>query len=266
MSATPPGGGGRPAVPDRDAYFDGWSALHGGFDPRSGFWPRRWLSLTYWLGAPLARAGIAPDVLTMIAVVVTALALIPAAVGGAWPVLAVVVVVASGLLDNLDGCVAVLLNRTSRWGYVLDSLADRVCDALYLLALWLAGAPAGLCVGAGGAVVLLEYGRARAAGAGFDEIGLVTVGERPTRIVVTSFGLFFAGLLPRYAGWSAGVGAAATLGVSLVGAVQFLVVARRRLGSGTTDELGDGPPRQRDERQSAAGMRRATGEVQTPDR
>jgi CDP-diacylglycerol--glycerol-3-phosphate 3-phosphatidyltransferase len=218
--------------------------------------------MTYRLGAPLARTGIPPDAVTLLAVAVTALALIPAAAGGPWPVLAVVVVVASGLLDNLDGCVAVLLSRTSRWGYVLDSLADRFCDALYLLTLWLAGAPAGLCVGAGGAIVLLEYGRARSAGAGFDEIGLVTVGERPTRIVVTSFGLFFAGLVPSYASWSAGAGAAATLGVSLIGAAQFLLVVRRRLGSGGPDELGDGPAGQRDQRQPATGMRGAAGEEQ----
>ena len=37
-------------------------------------------------------------------------------------------------------------------------------------------------------------------GAGFDEIGLITLGERPTRIVVTSFGLFFAAFVPSYAG------------------------------------------------------------------
>jgi CDP-diacylglycerol--glycerol-3-phosphate 3-phosphatidyltransferase len=237
------------AVPDRDAYFDGWSALHGGFDPRTAFWPRTWLGLTYRLGRPLARLGVAPDLVTALAVAVTALALIPAAAGGIWPLLSVVVVIASGLLDNLDGCVAVLLGRTSRWGYLLDSLADRLCDALYLLTLWLAGAPAGLCVGAGAAVVLLEYGRARATGAGFDEIGLITVGERPTRIVVTCFGLFFAGLLPDYAHWAAGAGAAATLGVSLIGSAQFLIVARRSLlASGRADQVGDGAAGERDER------------------
>lgn len=245
-------------VPDRDAYFDGWSALHGGFDPRSAFWPRTWLGLTYRLGRPFARRNVSPDLVTLLGLGVTALALPPAAAGGAWPLLAVVVVIASGLLDNLDGCVAVLRGRTSRWGYLVDSLADRVCDGLYLVVLWLAGAPAGLCVAAGGAVVLLEYGRARAAGAGFDEIGLVTVGERPTRIVVTCFGLAFAAVVPlvvdvseRDAGlWSAGAGAAATLGLSLIGAGQFLRVARRSLRSlsGGSDERRDGAAGQGDQR------------------
>jgi CDP-diacylglycerol--glycerol-3-phosphate 3-phosphatidyltransferase len=238
-------------LPSRDAYFDGWSALHGGFDPRSAFWPRFWLGMTYVLGRPLAALRVAPDVVTVAGLIVTASALPVAAAGGRWPLLAVVVVVASGLLDNLDGCVAVLTGRASRWGYVVDSLADRVCDALYLLTLWLAGAPAGLCVAAGGAVVLLEYGRARATGAGFDEIGMITVGERPTRIVVTCFGLAFAGILPDSAGWCSGAGAAATLGVALVGAGQYLRVARRSLlagPSGGTDEPGDGGAGQGDQR------------------
>jgi phosphatidylglycerophosphate synthase len=228
--------------------------------------------MAYRLGRPLARAGVTPDAVTMMGIAVTALALPPAAVGGRWPLLAVLVVTVSGLLDNLDGCVAVLTGRTTRWGYVVDSLADRVCDGLYLVTLWLAGAPAGLCVGAGAAVVLLEYGRARATGAGFDEIGLITVGERPTRIVLTCFGLLFAGLLPRFAEWSAGAGAAATLGVALIGSAQYLRVAARTLripsgaptGSGSSsggpDEPGDGATGQRDQREPAPGMRGATGE------
>ena len=257
--------GGR-SVPDRDAYFDGWSALHGGFDPRTAFWPRTWLALTYRLGRPLARRGVAPDLVTGVGVAVTALALIPAAAGGVWPLLSVLVVIASGMLDNLDGCVAVLQGRTSRWGYLVDSLADRVCDALYLVTLWLAGAPAELCVGAGAAVVLLEYSRARATGAGFDEIGLITVGERPTRIVVTCFGLAFAAVLPDHAAWAAGAGAAATLGVAGIGALQFLVVARRSLvGSGGSDQPGDRPTGERDQRQTAAGVRRTAGEEQPGD-
>ena len=43
--------------------------------------------------------------------------------------LAALLVGASGLLDNLDGAVAVLSGRTSRWGFVLDSGCDRLADA-----------------------------------------------------------------------------------------------------------------------------------------
>lgn len=73
-----------------------------------------------------------------------------AAAGGRWPLAAVAVAVAAGLLDNLDGAVAILAGRTSRWGFVLDSLADRLSDAAYVAALWLLGAPGPLCVAGGG--------------------------------------------------------------------------------------------------------------------
>lgn len=213
-------------APGREEYLDGWSALHGGYDPRSSAMTHLWLGWVHAVAAPLARWGATPNAVTGVGVVVTALAL-PLAPLGRWGALAAaVVVVLSGLLDNLDGAVAVLTDRASAWGYLLDSLADRAADAGYLLALWLAGAPAGWCVGAAASVVLLEYGRARAGNAGFGEIGVVTVGERPTRIIVTAVALTGVAAAPSFAGWSAGGGAAATAGVALIGSAQFLRVAR----------------------------------------
>ncbi len=216
-------------VPDREQYYDGWSALHGGYDPRSSTLTRLWLGWAYDVARPLALRGVTPNAVTAGGLVVTAAALPLAAGGGRWPLGAALVVVASGLADNLDGAVAVLTAGVTPWGYLLDSLADRASDALYLVALRLAGAATPWCVGAAGAVVLLEYSRARAGNAGFGEIGVVTVGERPTRIIVTAAALGCAALAPPRAAWSAGGGAAATAGVSLVGAAQFLRTARRTL-------------------------------------
>lgn len=219
-------------VSDRDHYYDSWSALHGDYDPRD---PRRsplarlWLGWAYTVARPLAQRGVRPDAVTVAGVVVAATVLPFAALGGRWAFMAALVVVVSALLDNLDGAVAILTDSSTAWGYLLDSLADRASDAVYLLALWLAGAPAGWCVGAGAAVVLLEYGRARAGNAGFGEIGVVTVGERPTRVILTAAALVCVALAPGLAGWAAGAGAAVTAGVCLVGAVQFLRSARRAL-------------------------------------
>ena len=46
------------------------------------------------------------------------------------------------------------------------------------------------------AVFLLEYLRARAGNAGFDEVGVVTVAERPTRVIVLAPTLAVCGVLP----------------------------------------------------------------------
>jgi len=220
-------------VPGREGYLDRWAEGHGGYDPRTAFWPRQWLTLTYAAGAPLARRGVAPDVLTAAGLAVCAVVPVLAALGSGWPLLAVPMLVLSGLVDSLDGAVAVLTGRATRFGYVLDSVVDRLGELLYLLALWLLGAPGGLCVAAGVLAFLLEYARARAGAAGLAEIGVVTVWERATRIVVTAFGLLAAGALGLLAAplvpWAAGVTAAAWVGLGAVGVVQLLVVLRRRL-------------------------------------
>ena len=46
----------------------------------------------------------------------------------------------AGLLDNVDGAVAVLTGRATAWGAVLDAVADRVGDLALVGALLLAGA------------------------------------------------------------------------------------------------------------------------------
>jgi len=135
----------------------------------------------------------------------------------------------SGLLDSVDGAVAVLQQRTSAFGAVLDSVVDRVSDVLYLVAFWVAGAPLGVCVGAGVVVMVQEYARARATALGMDDIGVVTVGERPTRVIVVAMFLLAAGVYPSEAHLWVTLGAWASLGVGVVALVQLLVVVRSRL-------------------------------------
>jgi CDP-diacylglycerol--glycerol-3-phosphate 3-phosphatidyltransferase len=147
--------------------------------------------------------------------------------GGAWLLLAALLVVLSGLLDNLDGAVAVLTDRVSAWGYVLDSVVDRLTDALYVVALWRAGAPPEVAVAGGALALLQEYARARAGAAGMREIGVVTVSERPTRVIVTAMFLAAAGVLGADP-WAA-LGAWAWVGLGSVACVQLVVVVRRAL-------------------------------------
>ena len=113
---------------------------------------------------------------------------------------------------------------------MLDSVCDRVADACYLAALWLAGAPGPLCAARRdrrpAAGVRARPGR----GGGHVGGRRVTVAERPTRVIVTAMFLLGAGLYPSAAdGWAA-AGAAATLTVGVVGLAQLVRVVRRRLG------------------------------------
>jgi CDP-diacylglycerol--glycerol-3-phosphate 3-phosphatidyltransferase len=61
------------------------------------------------------------------------------------------------------------------------------------------------------------------------DVGVVTVSERPTRVIVTAAFLACAGIFTG-AVWAA-LGAAAWVGLGAVGLAQLLVVVRRRLSA-----------------------------------
>jgi CDP-diacylglycerol--glycerol-3-phosphate 3-phosphatidyltransferase len=225
----PRAAGQRCAAPTRGEYFDRWSALHAGFDPRRSFLVGLWLGWTHTVARPLVAARVAPDLITLAGLAAGAAVVGFTSLGGRWVFTAGALVVASALLDNLDGAVAVMTDRATRWGSVLDSVTDRVCDGLFLTALWVLGAPGWLCVLGGTLMGLHEYTRARAAAAGMSEIGVITVWERPTRVIVTAVFLGCAGSYPGGdQGWAT-LAAAAWLGLGLVGLGQLLVVVRHRL-------------------------------------
>jgi phosphatidylglycerophosphate synthase len=174
-----------------DGYAVEWARLHGGFDPRrAGPAVRRWLRSAYAMGSALARVGVPPAAVTGAGVLLSASVPVLAGQSTGRLGLAAVFVL---LADSVDGAVAVISGRTSRLGYLYDSLADRVSEACWLVAFWVVGAAAPLVVLVGAVCWLHEYVRARAAAAGMREIGVVTVGERPTRVVLAVAGLLLAG-------------------------------------------------------------------------
>jgi phosphatidylglycerophosphate synthase len=216
-------------VPNLPGYLARWAPLHGGYEPPPASLARRWLTVAYTVARPLAAGGVSPDALTAWGLLVSAAVPVVAAPGGRWPLAAVPIVVLAGLLDNLDGAVAILTGRTTRWGFVLDSLADRLSDAAYLLPLWFLGAPGPVCVAGGSLMVLQEYARARAGNAGMGEIAVVTVWERPTRVILTAFLLLACGLFPSDAALLATLGAAAWTALGAIGLTQLLVAIHHRL-------------------------------------
>ena len=144
------------------------------------------------LFTPLARLflklGISPDVVTIvgtIGVCVGALAFYPRH-EFFWGTIVVVVFVFS---DTVDGVMARLSDRSSKWGAYLDSTLDRVGDSAIFggLVLWYAGdggtpylaALALACLILGSVV---SYAKARAEGLGMT--ANVGIAERAERLVV----------------------------------------------------------------------------------
>lgn len=204
-----------------DEYAEAWSRLHGGFDPRTGsVFVRGWVRIAFTLGSRLVFLG--PTAVTLLGLTLC----LATPFVGLLPGAALVLLAA--LADSLDGAVAVLSARATRLGYVLDSVTDRVGEAAWLTAFFVGGAQAWVVVAAGAASWLHEYARARATAAGMSEIGVVTVGERPTRVLIALFGLLAAGV-SGHAPLVLTVAASVWLGLAVIGLAQLAVAIRRAI-------------------------------------
>jgi len=204
-------------VLSRQEYLAAWSRWHGGTGTDSPL-VRGWLSIAYTLARPIA--GFPPVVATAAGLLVAAAAVVPAVAGGGWLVAAGVLVGLSGLLDSLDGALAIGTGRASRRGFVLDSAVDRLTEVAYAAALWTAGAPGWLAVAFGALCWLPDYLRARAGQAGATETGTISVWERPTRVAMTGMTLGGAGVVASGLAGPvvvAGTAVGALLGVVAVG-------------------------------------------------
>lgn len=169
-----------------------WRHRHPLADPSatSNVFVRGYLTISTGAARPLARAGIAPNVLTLWAVWLSAAVPLAAAAGRGWCVLAAALVVVSALGDGVDGAVASLTGRTSTAGAVLDALADRSADLLFVTALVAAGGRLPFAVAAGLALLVHEYTRALCPPG-----APISVGERPSRIVAAVIGLIAVAVL-----------------------------------------------------------------------
>lgn len=174
-----------------DEHLRDWAELHL-TQPPTGF-VGGWLRAMAAIARPLAKAGVSPNAVTVAAWVV-ALSTVPLAMVDGWigPAAACVALIVSGLLDALDGAVAVQAGRTTKVGFLLDSALDRLSDAALPAALAIAAhhpAAGELAVATIGATWWLEYVRARGALADEPTRQVVTPGERPTRMILTGVGL-----------------------------------------------------------------------------
>jgi phosphatidylglycerophosphate synthase len=178
-------------------YQAGWRRAHllaEGAQP-GGRLAAAYLRVPYVVGAPLARAGVDPDLMTLLALWVALVAGWVATLGPGWAAGAGALTLLAGVADSVDGAVAVLQGRTSAFGFVWDSTADRLADLamiagpVVLVATQAAPGWGAVAVAAGtaaaGLLLLLEYVRARAqAGQVAAAWSLATPGERPTRVIV----------------------------------------------------------------------------------
>jgi len=161
-------------------------------------------------GRGLARAGVAPNALTTLGLLLTAVAALGVASGR--PLVAGVVLIAGGAMDMLDGAVARAGGRSTPFGGFYDAVTDRASDGLILagVAWWVIDRPRLLLLTLAALIAaqMTSYVRARAESIDLEcEIGILERGERALLLIV---GLLAVPLLEPVL-WILAVGGAVTV-------------------------------------------------------
>ena len=165
-------------------FKERWSQLHGGADTEGVV--GGWLSFSYQVARVCAALRISPNFITLLGLA-TAIAM-----GlSEYASIALLLLLISLFFDGIDGSVAILRGTESKWGSLLDSVADRISEAFWLYMGWRLGIPAWIVIVMWTIASTQEYARARLASLGYSEIGVVTPTERPVRAIFMAFALLF---------------------------------------------------------------------------
>lgn len=155
-------------------FFAKWSALHGNAEIKGIV--RAWLKISFASAKFVSALRLTPNLLTLLGIVfAVAMALNPLSL---WTI---PLLVLSLYADGIDGSVAIYQDRASQFGAVLDSVADRISEALWFYVAYRIGAPAWLVLLIYVVASTQEYARARLGGLGISDVGVVTPAERPVR-------------------------------------------------------------------------------------
>jgi CDP-diacylglycerol--glycerol-3-phosphate 3-phosphatidyltransferase len=140
----------------------------------------------------LSKSGITPNILTLINLALNIVAAYFIATGHF--LIGGILILVSGLFDLLDGALARLTKKVTKFGAILDSTVDRISEAAILCGLLIWYAPQEdtslklllifvVLIGS----FLVSYIRARAEGLGWQcQVGLFT---RAERVIVLAIGL-----------------------------------------------------------------------------
>ena len=131
-----------------------WSSLHS--DAETKGIVGAWLNISYRFGLICTLLRISPNALTYLGLL--------GAVGTAltaqtwW---SIGFLVFSLFCDGIDGSVAIFQQRDSKWGATLDSVVDRISEALWFYALYAIGVPAWIPITLWCVAAFQEYARAK---------------------------------------------------------------------------------------------------------
>ena len=165
-----------------ETFFATWQELHGGVELSPIV--RAWLKISRPIAQALWMVRVNASTVTVLGVVAAVFT---------WHtsshLYAIGLLALSLLCDGLDGSLAILWGRSSVFGGVLDSVADRLGEFFWALTFYALGATWWIVAIAWLAAFVQEYVRARLASLDTPEITHVSICERPVRAAFLSLAL-----------------------------------------------------------------------------
>jgi archaetidylinositol phosphate synthase len=158
----------------KEEFKTKWSSLHS--DAETTGIVGAWLNISYRFGLICTLLRISPNALTLLGLLGAVATAVTAET--AW---AILFLVFSLFCDGIDGSVAIFQHRESKFGATLDSVVDRISEALWFYALYAIGVPAWIPITLWSVAAFQEYARAKLVSLGVSDIGVVTPAERPVR-------------------------------------------------------------------------------------
>lgn len=155
-------------------YRENWSQLHANAKPSRIV--SIWLGIAEFLAWPFVLLRISPHLVSLAGL---ALSILAWWLSPQW--IAAVLIVVSLIFDGLDGAVAVMRDRVTVWGGILDSTLDRIGEAFWAAALLSLGLDARIALTAWVLALIQEYARARVLSLNSGLSITASIAERPVR-------------------------------------------------------------------------------------
>jgi archaetidylinositol phosphate synthase len=158
------------------AFRKRWSELHGGVEIQGVI--KGWLTISFAIARVLNIFRITPNIVTTVGLLASVLIYFTS-----YTSQLIALVIFSLICDGVDGSLAIYGDRTSKFGELYDSIADRLSEAFWLMGATFVGVPVRWAIAIWVLGATQEYARARLASLGYTEIGVVTPTERPVRAI-----------------------------------------------------------------------------------
>lgn len=177
----------------REDFRESWSALHGGIEISPIV--SAWLEISRPIATFCAKVKLSANSITFLGLLASL-----AMWRTIWHPYSFIFLALSILFDGVDGSLAIINGTSGKWGGVLDSVADRIAEFFWAVALYDLGATWWIVGVAWLAAFVQEYVRARLASLDGATINFVSICERPVRAIFVGVAIIFSIYTNNYVG------------------------------------------------------------------